>query len=456
MKKFFLFGVLFFAGFLFFTSNTKAATCSLETKKMYKNYDSPSVYYISEDCKKRAVKNKDIFFSYEDSWNKVTVVNKNILENIPNHQLGFLPWGARRTYQVGSLIKSTNDPKVYMVIRPNIGNLGRGGLLNMGIASFESGEAFLKLGFQWNQIEDVEEDVITRAQKLSAIRTNVDSFPEGFIFKYENSSKVYILKKNTNYAPLRKLHIKSEAEFRGLEARFDRIAQLSDTVVIEDSEAAAAEDKLWYAYICSANLPESPDGIYPICFGKYVIHGSTKIEVRVGQINKDRVTLHLSKRSDGGAFVQTDEVLELGQEKKVLSVDGKKELTLKYKKFETKEFDGSMQDIAAIQMISKDVQIPAEGLTSLDAQPCNDFVLDGKGEHKVCLNNEFKYTFSNITISPKQISGNTVRLLVYDTEREFRVGDSVKVHDNPSMAPEVDIVVTVTKIASNYILFRID
>lgn len=456
MKKFFLFGVLFFAGFLFFTSNTKAATCSLETKKMYKTSGSPSVYYISEDCQKRAVKNKDIFFSYEDGWNRVTIVNKNSLESISNHPLGFLPWGARRTYQIGSLIKSTNDPKVYIVIRPNAGNLGRGGLVNMEIAPFESADAFLKLGFQWNQIEDVEDDVVFRAQKLRAITTNEDSFPEGFVFKYQNSPKVYILKKTSNYAPLRKSYIKNEAEFRALEARFDRIAKLSDTVVIEDSEAAAAEDKLWYAYICSANLPESFDGIYPICFGKYVIHGSSKIEVRVGQVNKNTVTVHLSKRSDVGTFVQTDEILNLGQEKKILSIDGKKELTLKYKKFETKEFDGKMQDIAVIQMTSKDVQAPAEILTSLDMQSCSDFVLDGKGEHKVCLNDEFKYISSNITIMPKQISGNKVRLLVYDTEKDFSVGDFIAIHDSPSMAPEVDIVVTVTKISSNYILFRID
>lgn len=153
--------------------------CPLAVKQPYKVPGSPSVYYISSDCKKRPIRNPKVFFSHFSSWDDVRTTDRETLEDIANHPLHFLPWGIRRAFENGSLIKTVNDPKVYLVIGSNVHPI-------------ETEKAFLRLGLLWEWIEDVAPEVIDRLEQEARIG-ETGELPEKLVFKYTNSPKVYLL-----------------------------------------------------------------------------------------------------------------------------------------------------------------------------------------------------------------------------------------------------------------------
>lgn len=227
MKVFLSVGVALLGLALVPAQPASAVACPLQIGQAYRTPNNPAVFYISEECKKRPMKNPDIFFSYFHDWAVVRQVSDAELSAVPNHELGFLPWGPERTYENGSLIKTTSDPRVYLKIEEDIYPIG-------------SEEAFRDAGLEWSWIEDVDPRVIARYARRDIISTIAD-YPERMAFKYRNNPRVYLLEKD-DLATKRKRHIASETAFRSLGYRMDRIATFPDSFSIDDADGEALSD----------------------------------------------------------------------------------------------------------------------------------------------------------------------------------------------------------------------
>ncbi len=207
--------VIFFA-----VAHVSAQTsCSLATEQAYKSSVSNAVWYVSDDCAKRPIKNPDVFFSHFSAWSDVRVVEDGELAAIPNHELGFLPWGTRREYKNGSLVKTVDDPNVYV-------------LLDGERFPIESEDAFRGLGYDFSQVEDVFPAVLnTRPQGRSIAA--VSDYPGSLVFSIGGTSDLYLLERDAN-GSFAKRRIESFDDV-SRDYRTDRIADLPAGTVVYDS-----------------------------------------------------------------------------------------------------------------------------------------------------------------------------------------------------------------------------
>lgn len=208
-----------------------ATECPLNPLQAYKIPGNPSVYYISEDCKKRPIRNPQVYFSHFVSWADVRLTNAQTLNRIPDHELSFLPWGPRRVYPNGSLLKTVTDPKVYLLLGNNT------------LHAIGSEDAFLRvLGYQFNQIEDVAPSVLQKYSTGTSI-TSAATLPANLLFKYANDPKVYateVVSSTTGTAQIiEKRYITSEQEVKQVYGfRIDHVAIIPQTALFTDVSGA--------------------------------------------------------------------------------------------------------------------------------------------------------------------------------------------------------------------------
>ncbi|MCB9798842.1 hypothetical protein H6758_03905 [Candidatus Nomurabacteria bacterium] len=189
-----------------FISVDKEVACSLSKETPYKSPESSSVYYISSDCMKRPIKNASIYFSYFNNWSAVQVTTAARLRAIADHPLGFLPWGPQYAPIDGSLFKSVDDPRVYLVLKGK----------RYAIADAEN---FSRLGFEWNWIEDVDIRVLEKLAFAGTLGSG-DSHPDGMILKYQDRPDLYVLENG------RRRHIADMQTWNKLSFRKDRYVTL--------------------------------------------------------------------------------------------------------------------------------------------------------------------------------------------------------------------------------------
>lgn len=200
------------------SSQTTSSACAL-TPGAYKTPLSSSVYHVSSDCTRRAIKDPNVFFSHYTSWSDVRTVSEPVLFSIRQHELTFLPWGPRRTYQNGSLLKQTDNPTVYLLSN---------GVLNPIASETVIGD----LGLQWGWVEDVTSEVIGSFSRGASL-TGATAYPDRLVFKYNNSPEIYTLERSTN-GTLQKRYVATMTELTQL-YRIDRIAILPPTKVFPDA-----------------------------------------------------------------------------------------------------------------------------------------------------------------------------------------------------------------------------
>jgi len=198
-------------------------SCSLEVGTPYRTQSISTVFVVTEDCQKRPIFNPDVYFSHFTSWDEVTFVASSELDLVPDHPLNFLPWGPLRTFGNGSLIKIVSDPRVYLI-------------QNGRAYPIESEEAFLSIGYAFNQIEDVTEDVLSSFLTATTIIRGPEDVPAGLIFKYPDDPSVYILVEEDG--ELTKRHIETMEELESL-YRGDRLAILPTTSVFANSAGSS-------------------------------------------------------------------------------------------------------------------------------------------------------------------------------------------------------------------------
>jgi hypothetical protein len=194
--------------------------CALPLQSAYRASNSRSVYYISDACQKRPIKNPDVYFSHFTSWDDVQVTAPATLASIPDSPLSFLPWGPRRTFQTGSLIKTVTDPRIFFV---------SGGT----IRPIATANVFTGLGFDWTWVEDVDPAVIAHFTVGTALSTTAD-FPAGMAIKYPASPKIYFIENNNGQVQRRYVESFTDLQSR---YRLDRIVVLPENRAIPETTA---------------------------------------------------------------------------------------------------------------------------------------------------------------------------------------------------------------------------
>ncbi len=223
-----------------------APVCSLPTEQAYRGPTDKSVYYVTTDCTKRAFTRPDIFFTYFESWGDVQI--RSDIANIPDDALGFMPFGPRYDLQAGSLVKTTDDPRVFVILE--------------GVKQWIGSEAvFAELGYDWSWIEDVDSRLLLNFVDGGEI-TRTDQHPHYTLIKYEGDSRIYRLEPLASEpSGQRASHIPTEQEFLRLGYRFDRVIILPGPNPYagdsEDPTLAAAKRKLNNDYYIEGPLSQA-------------------------------------------------------------------------------------------------------------------------------------------------------------------------------------------------------
>ncbi len=215
--------ILTFLGLYAVTSYAQSS-CPVSTSQPYKSPNYSAVWYVSDDCTKRAVKDPNVYFSHFGTWNDVSVISDAVLGSIPNNVLGFLPWGTRRNFSNGSVLKTVNDPKVYLVISGTKYPIG-------------SESAFTNLGYEFNQVEDVVQDVLSPLPTGEQI-DDIFDYPAGLVFGYEGDNTLYVMERDANTNRFARRHIESFTDVER-DYRTDRLAQLPAETVVKSSSRGA-------------------------------------------------------------------------------------------------------------------------------------------------------------------------------------------------------------------------
>jgi len=136
--------------------------------------------FLLEDGKKRPITHPDIFLSYDYQWKDIIVVNQA--------QLDTYQTGKQLELRDGSLVSDANS--VYVV---------DGGKLR----PIKNGELFVDLGFRWENVRRIPDDVLDDHPQGDIIDTS-DYVPNGAVVYSEKSTGVFLIdndKKRPFYNP---------------------------------------------------------------------------------------------------------------------------------------------------------------------------------------------------------------------------------------------------------------
>ncbi|PIR74082.1 MAG: hypothetical protein COU35_04545 [Candidatus Magasanikbacteria bacterium CG10_big_fil_rev_8_21_14_0_10_47_10] len=194
--------------------------CPLDPGKPYKSEGSSAIYIITDDCKKRPILHRSVFFTYYDSWDNVSAVEKTVLDMMSDDPLGFVPWGPKYSPASGALVKTPSDSKVYLLLQ------------NVLYHIEDENAAAFNFGPEWSSwIEDVDAQLLTM-YKIDNVALDSNSRPNGILVKYSLNPTVYQLVQHNGEIVKRK--IPDEETFQSLGFRWDRIVVLPDTEVYDD------------------------------------------------------------------------------------------------------------------------------------------------------------------------------------------------------------------------------
>lgn len=222
-RRAFWLSVAFFVGFIVQTTPIAHAqtpqSCPLAMGKAYRSPAAATVYLVTQECTKRPFFNPAVYLSFFADWNQVTFVEQSSLDKVPNDALNFLPWGPRRDFQTGSLVKITSDPTVYLI---------SGGQAYPIVSE----QAFTSLGLSFQEIEDVAAATLAKYPIQSSSIQSPADIPPTTVFKYANSPDVYILQEQNGQ--LVKAHVETMNALIII-ARPDRIVVLPPDLIFNDT-----------------------------------------------------------------------------------------------------------------------------------------------------------------------------------------------------------------------------
>lgn len=200
---------------LFLSTDASAQTkCLLETQKAYKSENSSSVYFVTESCTRRPIKSPDVYFSYFSSWNNVRISNQ--ISQIPDDDLGFLPYGPRLEVYLGDLVKTIDDPKVYVLTYDNNNNrMWR---------PIQNEQSFQYHYYNSARIKDVVSEVIHAYPVSDRELLQNESPAHGTLIRYNDSPDIYYIGYFGTKPIVKHVYSMDEFEMKGF--RLDNVITL--------------------------------------------------------------------------------------------------------------------------------------------------------------------------------------------------------------------------------------
>lgn len=156
--------------------------CALQTDTAYRYTDSPSVYYITADCTRRAFRNADIFFSFFQSWDDVVITTKAQLDAVPVDSIGYMPLGPLYKAKSGYVVKEPWKNRVYL-------------LLNDSKYWIRTESVFVNMNLAWSYIKDVGTRFINQFREAEPI-DEITRLPNYIVFRYDGDPTIYRLEPN--------------------------------------------------------------------------------------------------------------------------------------------------------------------------------------------------------------------------------------------------------------------
>jgi hypothetical protein len=213
-----------------------AENCPLPLQQPYTTPGDKTVKYNDRNCETRAFESEEAYFSYFDSWNAVKEVSKQKLNQIPESDLGFMPWGPKKNLKAGTLFKTVSSPKVFLL---------QGDGKKCWI---KSESVFNALYFEMSNVIDVNPGMLSNYKTCSSAVDSQQKHPPYIVIKGKNSDDVYRLEPsptNTNQLVKRKIVDMTAFEALGykrnaiVEVPQQMIAQYQDGKLLGGSESNA-------------------------------------------------------------------------------------------------------------------------------------------------------------------------------------------------------------------------
>jgi len=195
------------------------SSCPVRTQRAYKQPDIGTVWYVTKQCTRKPFTNQKMYFTYFDFWGSIRLISEKTLATIPLDAVREIPLGPKHAPKRGSVIKSQEDAKVYFIS----GNKKHW---------ITSEEVFVRMGFDWDWVESVHENVVanyTEGELVTVTPDNQEPLAQPYyaLVKEKNSSEVYRIepdKRDPRKKVLRK--IKNEELLSTLQHRLDRIIEI--------------------------------------------------------------------------------------------------------------------------------------------------------------------------------------------------------------------------------------
>jgi hypothetical protein len=222
-----------------------------------------SVYYYTKDNTKRPIRSSEMFLSHFDSWIETVEISSQKLQSIPNDSLGFMPWGPNKDFKSGVILKTVNDPKIYILIDDKLHWI-------------KNEQVFNKLGYNWNMVTDVDSEVINQKYQKGDVIDYTDHHPPYSLIKYPNDNKVYRLEPKNNQ--LYKRHIKTKQAFNQLNYSWDRIITTDKDETYPTGQPITANSNLQTSGVTNSTNENSINNSYT--FTRNLKRGSKGKEVK--------------------------------------------------------------------------------------------------------------------------------------------------------------------------------
>lgn len=139
------------------------------------------------------------------------------LRQLLARQPRYIPWGPLLDPMNGALVKTIDDPSVYLVTQKRKYRI-------------DSEKVFRGLGFQWSWVEDVDAALLEPYRAERDITEPIVR-PDNTIFKYKNDTRIFMLLSG------KKRHVESIKTLRGMQFRLDRIPTILDAEQYPNAEA---------------------------------------------------------------------------------------------------------------------------------------------------------------------------------------------------------------------------
>jgi len=187
--------------------------CPVETNSFYSHLETKSVWKVTDRCTKRPIQSSEVYFTHADSWDNIKTVDKIKINQIKDDIAGFLPWGKKWEPKSGTLVKTPEDSKVYL-------------LLDNKRHWIKTAKVFSGLNYNWSWIQDVDSDFINKYPSSSEINYT-DRHPPESLVRYKDTKTVYKLEQGKNR--IIKRRVKSMETIKNMNYRKDRIVTIPTT-----------------------------------------------------------------------------------------------------------------------------------------------------------------------------------------------------------------------------------